>query len=727
VRNRFFEGKPSFFLILVSLLSVFSLHLQATPNRSSESDYVAALLEEYRHDPQLALKEYGLALKQDPQSAFLANAGTSAALEAGNLAQARAWAEKAISISSSSAESYRLLGRVLWAQNDLPQAEAAFQKALEIDPMSSDAVYALAALTSLRSLSEAKKILKRYAVVDPDQASDTYFQIADIEFKENHLHRAIKYLKQSILADPDSDSVASRYALAQAYEQEYSTTAAINEYKKIIPFEPRNAKLLDHIAEIYSLAGNWPEARNFFNRALTIDIHDPEANYWMSVHAEKKKDFLSAIHYLEASSALAHDLYLNLELSYDYTRINDTKGAVAVLEKARKTWPKDGTLFFSLALGLEDLKDYKNEIEVLRAGLKANPHDKDMLYELGSVLDKTNDVSGSEKAFKTLIKESPDDADAFNYLGYELAERGLKLPEAEALIKKAVSLNPANGAYQDSLGWVYYREGYFHRALSQTFSALEKSPEDADIWAHLSAIEKALKKRRKAWVALKMSMTLSSHGNQAEKKLKQMNKKLSKWETGDYFSSYLSLLQDDITEFSSACQLKLKIFGHQVSFPASCSFRAPSDISIEVMGPMFSSLFDMEISSGSFSMGRISIRGVSPSNARRASRQALAMIADYFSGNIFSDSPVEYVKRFGHRSLKGKNWVLSLDGKGAAVSELKSSLYPHQSLTLSKFQDLAGHLFPSSLEVRGKGFVFDIDFSNSDVHFNSSFPNNFNP
>ncbi len=727
MRNRFFEGKPSFFLILVSLLSVFSLPLQATPNRSSESDYVAALLEEYRHDPQLALKEYGLALKQDPQSAFLANAGTSAALEAGNLAQARAWAEKAISISSSSAESYRLLGRVFWAQNDLPQAEAAFEQALAINPMSSDAVYALAALTSLRSLSEAKKILKRYAVVDPDQASDTYFQIADIEFKENHLHRAIKYLKQSILADPDSDSVASRYALAQAYEQEYSTTAAINEYKKIIPFEPRNAKLLDHIAEIYSLAGNWPEARNFFNRALTIDIHDAEANYWMSVHAEKKKDFLSAIHYLEASSALAHDLYLNLELSYDYTRINDTKGAVAVLEKARKIWPRDGTLFFSLALGLEDLKDYKNEIQVLKAGLKANPHDKDMLYELGSVLDKMNDVSGSEKAFKTLIKESPNDADAFNYLGYELAERGIKLPEAEALIKKAVSLNPANGAYQDSLGWVYYREGYFHRALSQTFSALEKSPEDADIWAHLSAIEEALKKPRKAWVALKMSMTLSSHGNQSEKKLKQMNKKLSKWEIGDYFLSYLSLLQDDITEFSSACQLKLKVFGHQISFPASCSFRAPSDISVEVMGPMFSSLFDMEISSGSFSMGRISIRGVSPSNAHRASHQALAMIADYFSGNIFSDSPVEYVKRFGHRSLKGKNWVLALDGKGAAVSELKSSLYPHQSLALSKFQDLAGHLFPSSLEVRGKGFVFDIDFSNSDVHFNSSFPNNFNP
>ncbi len=723
MRNRFSKFSLFFLLILPSA----SLPLSATPNRSSESRYVAALLEQYRHNPQLALKEYGLALKQDPASAFLADAGTSAALEEGNLAQARAWAEKAISISSNSAESYRLLGRVLWAQNDLPQAEAAFQQSLSIDPMSSDAVYALAALAALHSLGDAEKILKRFAVLDPDEASDTYFQIADIEFKQNHLPQAIEYLKQSIRADPDSDSVPSRYALAQAYEQEYSTAAAINEYKTIIPFEPRNTKLFDHIAEIYSLEDNWLAARDFFNRALAVDIHDPEGNYWMSVHAEKKKDFLSAIRYLESSSALPRDLYLNLELSYDYTRINDTKGAVAVLKKARKTWPKDGTLFFSLALGLEDLKEYKSAVEVLKAGLKVNPTDKDLLYELGSVLDKMNDVSGSAKAFRSLLKESPNDADALNYLGYELAQRAVKLSEAEALIKKAISLNPASGAYQDSLGWVYYREGFFHRARNQDFAALEKFPEDKDIWAHLSDIEAALKRPKQAWMALKMSTVFTSHGNTAKKRLDQMNKNLSNQEIGDYFLSYLSLLQDDVMKFSSACRFGLNVFGRKVSFPASCSFHSPSDLSIEVMGPMFSSLFEMEVSSGSFSMGRIKIKGISSSRARQASRQALGMIADYFSGSLFSDGEVKYVSRFGHASVRTKNWVLTLNKEGFAASKFTSSFYPNLTMELSQFEDLDGHLFPGVIEVRGKGFVFDLNLFHHKVHFDRPFPDDFNP
>ncbi len=727
MRNRFSGFKFQFFLLLILLCLAPSLPLRATPNRSSDDHYVAALLEQYRHNPQWALKEYGLALKQDPESAFLANAGTSAALEEGNLAQARAWAEKAISISSNSAESYRLLGRVLWAQNDLPQAETAFQKSLSIDPMSSDTVYALAALTALHSLDEAEKILKQFALLNPDDSSDTYFQIADIEFKQNHLHRAIKYLKRSIRADPDSDSVPSRYALAQAYEEEYSTAAAIHEYKTVIPFEPRNAKLLDHIAEIYSLEGRWPAARDFFNRALAIDIHDPEANYWLSVHAEKKKDFLSAIHYLESSSALPKDLYLNLELSYDYTRVNDTKGAVAVLEKARKNWPKDGTLFFSLALGLEDLKQYKNAVEILKAGLKANPTDKDMLYELGSVLDKMGDVSGSEKAFQILLQESPNDADALNYLGYELAQRGVKLKEAEALIKKAISLSPENGAYKDSLGWVYYREGFFHRARNQAFAALEKFPEDREIWAHLSEIETALKKPEAAWVAMKMSAAFTSHGDAAEKKLEQMGKKLSRQEIGKYFLSYLSLLNDDISSFASACRFGLKVLGHPVSFQASCSFHAPSDFSIEVMGPMFSSLFDMEVSSGSFSMGKIAIKGIPYSNAREASQKALSMIADYFSGTPFLDPSSRYVKRFGHASVRTQNWVLKLNKEGVAADQFTSSLYPHLTLQLSSFQDLRGHLFPGLIKVRGKGFVFDLDLTHCKVQFNRPFPDGFNP
>ena len=42
-----------------------------------------------------------------------------------------------------------------------------------------------------------------------------------------------------------------------------------------------------------------------------------------------------------------------------------------------------------------------------------------------------------------------------------LADRGIKLDEALGLIKKAVDLDPANGAYLDSLGWAYFKLGKY--------------------------------------------------------------------------------------------------------------------------------------------------------------------------------------------------------------------------------------------------------------------------
>jgi tetratricopeptide (TPR) repeat protein len=44
-----------------------------------------------------------------------------------------------------------------------------------------------------------------------------------------------------------------------------------------------------------------------------------------------------------------------------------------------------------------------------------------------------------------------------NYLGYMNAERGVRVEEAASLIEKALSIDPENGAYLDSLGWALFR------------------------------------------------------------------------------------------------------------------------------------------------------------------------------------------------------------------------------------------------------------------------------
>ena len=89
-----------------------------------------------------------------------------------------------------------------------------------------------------------------------------------------------------------------------------------------------------------------------------------------------------------------------------------------------------------------------------------------------------------------------------NYLGYMLAEKGLELEEAVAVLQKAVALEPDNGAYLDSLGWALYKTGKMEDARKYLEKAAQKSGDDAVILEHLGDVHQAMgdqEKARNAW------------------------------------------------------------------------------------------------------------------------------------------------------------------------------------------------------------------------------------
>lgn len=87
--------------------------------------------------------------------------------------------------------------------------------------------------------------------------------------------------------------------------------------------------------------------------------------------------------------------------------------------------------------------------------------------------------------FRSLIEAEPDFAPALNYLGYMWAERGENLEAALDLVRRAVALDPDNGAYVDSLGWAYFQLGRLVEARSHLERASRLIPDDATILEHL--------------------------------------------------------------------------------------------------------------------------------------------------------------------------------------------------------------------------------------------------
>jgi Flp pilus assembly protein TadD len=83
------------------------------------------------------------------------------------------------------------------------------------------------------------------------------------------------------------------------------------------------------------------------------------------------------------------------------------------------------------------------------------------------------------------IALNPRNAAALNYLGYSYAEMGVRLDEAESLIRRALALDPDDGFYVDSLGWVYYQRGDYRRAVEQLERAVELAGDDPTVAEHL--------------------------------------------------------------------------------------------------------------------------------------------------------------------------------------------------------------------------------------------------
>ena len=111
-----------------------------------------------------------------------------------------------------------------------------------------------------------------------------------------------------------------------------------------------------------------------------------------------------------------------------------------------------------------------------------------------------------------------------NYLGYMYVEEEKNLDAAEVMIKKALEIEPNNGAYIDSLGWLYFKKGKLSPALEQ----LERASallEDPVIYDHLGDVYLKKGDVKKALGSWQKSLQLDSKQEQIKKKIDALHTK----------------------------------------------------------------------------------------------------------------------------------------------------------------------------------------------------------
>lgn len=246
----------------------------------------------------------------------------------------------------------------------------------------------------------------------------------------------------------------------------------------------------------------------------------------LSQIAEKRKDYAAAedwLNKIENSSALAQAQTRRASILARQGQLEQGRQLIRQLPERN---PGDARLKLNAEVGLlREFKQYQPAYELLAQALTVTPDEADLLYEQSMVAEKLGRLDDMERLLRKVIEIKPDYHHAYNALGYSLADRGVRLPEAKALIQKALELTPSDPFIQDSLGWAEFRMGNSAEAI-RIFEAAYKAKPDAEIAAHFGEVLWSLGQRDRARALWKEGMLINHENETLLETLKRLRVKL---------------------------------------------------------------------------------------------------------------------------------------------------------------------------------------------------------
>ncbi|MFC5429547.1 tetratricopeptide repeat protein [Paraburkholderia denitrificans] len=353
-------------------------------------------------------------------------------------------------------EAQLAIGRQQLLADDLPGARKSFEQALTLKPG-----YLPAALM----LSQ----------MGPEERSEG---IAAIE----------KFVQQN------PKSREGRLALAQTYLAADRLDDAQKQFEILRKDGPKDLMPLMALALINVQQKKFESAQKYLTQYVQLAEKTPNADpgqgyIYLAQLAVEQKDDAAAQKWLDRISTTSQQ-YVQGQIAR--AQLLDKEGktddARRQLASIHADDPHDQALIARTdATILFDAKRYPEAEERLAKAVGDFPDDADLVYDYAMTAEKTGHFDVMEAQLRKLIKAQPDNPQAYNALGYSLADRNLRLQEADKLVEKASALAPDDAFIMDSVGWVKYRLGDNADAIKLLRKAYSMQP-NAEIGAHLGEV-----------------------------------------------------------------------------------------------------------------------------------------------------------------------------------------------------------------------------------------------
>lgn len=432
--------------------------------------------------------------------------------------ESKPYLERAVLLDPTFGPAIQQLVDIYQKENEWLKAAQLLEPLINVDPLNIE-LQRQQAYFYLRAGSpeKARTAFKALVDADPRDARSLFYLAEALNDLEQYGESEKIYRKLLEVTPNDPDLLAS-IGLSQIGQRKFDEAEAT--FRRLIAVEavPDNLVALSNtqLAYIELQRGNYEKAISTARPAFVFRDKPNAQAINIALDALKKQK-----RYREAAELLAPltdkfsaDPFVNARYVEMLMRAGDREKAQTSMATQAKFGARN---VIATAEGLIQAGEEKAAVALVAEALKGKPEDLDLLYELGSANERAGDHSAAERVFLQILQKNPEHAATLNYLGYMWADKNVNLDRAAEMLTRAVKQEPRNGAFVDSLGWVYFRQGKLDLAEKYLSDAARLLPRDATVHEHLADVVAKRGNLTRALELYRVALTLEPQPKDEEK------------------------------------------------------------------------------------------------------------------------------------------------------------------------------------------------------------------
>jgi len=452
------------------------------------------------------------------------------------------YAKRAVELDSTNKWYNELLGNLYFDLQNYAAAAEQFELFALKDPQNPAALHQLAAAqVAGGQLQEALNTYTRLlGLVGLDL--DVLYKKLLLQMQLKMDHEATLTLIEMIVSDPENLDLYQM--LGELYIKLGRYDDALQAYQDLLDRNSNDLRALVAFFEIYAKQKDWHNfeatVNNLFNNPhftkedklnigyLYIERAERDTSmlkpteivmlrlqkaypnewqpYWfLSIIYLRERNYTAAIPHLKRLTSIRPDFAPAWEnLGIAYLSIDEATLAINTFKSALEKISKP-SFRMKVLLGTSLNQAYRDEecIRVLTEALSdMDTEDTSIIVQAYSVLalsyERLKRYDESERSYETALYYDPENALVLNNLAYAYSERDKELSRALDMAKIAVAKEPNNGAYLDTMGWIYFKMGNYEEAKHWIEKAVQAGRESPAVLEHLGDVYLKLGDRENA-------------------------------------------------------------------------------------------------------------------------------------------------------------------------------------------------------------------------------------